>query len=116
MANRQIRNASLQVFQYLVNKLETEIPPEELERTSLVYKLFGLIPDTLDLGKLFLDLYTEQIVGFFDPATDSLYVVAGADALEVRLIVAHELVHALQAQYGLRFEYVGICALAGGNP
>ncbi len=88
-----------QVYEYLVHKLETELPPEELARTSLAYKLFGLIPDTLDLGKLFLDLYTEQIVGFYDPTTDSLYVVAGASQLEVRLIIAHELVHALQAQY-----------------
>ena len=88
-----------QVYEYLVHKLETELPPEELERTSLAYKLFGLIPDTLDLGQLFLDLYTEQIVGFYDPVTDSLYVVFGAAQLEVRLIVAHELVHALQAQY-----------------
>jgi hypothetical protein len=88
-----------EVYDYLVHKLETELPPEELERLSLAYRLFGLIPDTLDLGKLFLDLYTEQIVGFYDPITDSLYVVAGAADLEVRLIVAHELVHALQAQY-----------------
>jgi hypothetical protein len=88
-----------QVFEYLTKKIETELPPEELERVSLAYRLFGLIHDTLDLEKLFLDLYTEQIVGFYDPLTDSLYVVAGADELEVRLIVAHELVHALQAQY-----------------
>ncbi len=88
-----------QVYEYLIHKLETELPPEELARTSLAYKLFGLIPDTLDMQKLFLDLYTEQIAGFYDPITDSLYVVAGAAQLEVRLIVAHELVHALQAQY-----------------
>lgn len=88
-----------EVYDYLVHKLEVELPPDELERLTLAYRLFGLIPDTLDLGKLFLDLYTEQIVGFYDPITDSLYVVAGAADLEVRLIVAHELVHALQAQY-----------------
>ena len=88
-----------QVHEYLIHKLEVELPPEELERTTLAYRLFGLIPDTLDLGKLFLDLYTEQIVGFYDPLTDSLYVVGSAAEFEVRLIVAHELVHALQAQY-----------------
>ncbi len=88
-----------EVYEYLVHKLATELPPEELARTSLAYKLFGLIPDTLDLRKLFLDLYTEQIVGFYDPITDSLYVVAGSSQLEVRYVVAHELVHALQAQY-----------------
>ncbi len=90
---------SAQVYRYLLDKLETELPPEEIERTSLAYRLFGLIPDSLDLVKLMLDLYTEQIVGFYDPLTDSLFVVSGADEFQVRLIVAHELVHALQAQY-----------------
>jgi hypothetical protein len=90
---------SADVRQYLLDKLETELPPDEIERTSLAYQLFGLIPDSLDLAQLILDLYTEQIVGFYDPITDSLFVVSGADELQVRLIVAHELVHALQAQY-----------------
>ena len=88
-----------EVHEYLIHKLETELPPEEIERTSLAYRMLGLIPDTLDLGRLLLDLYTEQIVGFYDPVTDSLYVVDGAEQFEVRVIVAHELVHALQAQY-----------------
>ena len=90
---------SAEVRQYLLDKLETELPPDEIERTSLAYQLFGLIPDSLDLVQLILDLYTEQIVGFYDPVSDSLFVVSGADELQVRLIVAHELVHALQAQY-----------------
>jgi hypothetical protein len=90
---------SAEVYQYLLDKLATELPPDEIERTSLAYRLFGLIPDSLDLVQLILDLYTEQIVGFYDPVTDSLFVVSGADELQVRLIVAHELVHALQAQY-----------------
>ncbi len=88
-----------EVHQFLIEKLESELPPDEIERTMLAYRIFGLIPETLDLGKLLLDLYTEQIVGFYDPGTDSLYVVSGADEFQVRLIVAHELAHALQAQY-----------------
>lgn len=88
-----------EVHAYLLQKIANELPPEELERTTIAYRLLGLIPDTLDLGALLLDLYTEQIVGFYDPLTDSLYVVEGTDPLQARIIVAHELVHALQAQY-----------------
>ena len=88
-----------EVHEYLIHKLETELPPEEIERTSMAYRLLGLIPPDLDLGKLLLELYSEQIVGFYDPGTDSLYVVEGAERFEVRFTVAHELVHALQAQY-----------------
>lgn len=88
-----------EVYDYLLDKIANELPPDEIERVSLAYRLFGLIPDTLDLERLLLDLYTEQIVGFYDPLTDSLYVVEGADQFQIRLVVAHELIHALQAQY-----------------
>ena len=46
-----------------------------------------------------LDLYTEQIVGFYDPATKMLYVVDGAKPDQLGFVIEHELVHALQDQY-----------------
>ena len=88
-----------QVDAYIAAKIETELPPEEIERQTLAYRLFGLIPDTLDLGVLLLELYAEQVVGYFDPDSAMLYVVDGADPVIMRFTVAHELVHALQDQY-----------------
>jgi hypothetical protein len=63
------------------------------------YRLFGLLPDTLDLERLLLDLYGEQVAGYYDPETSTLYGVEGGDRTQLRLILAHELVHALQHQY-----------------
>ena len=57
------------------------------------------MPEDFDLRSLMLDLYTEQIVGFYDPATKVLYVIDGAKPEEVGFVVEHELVHALQDQY-----------------
>lgn len=88
-----------QVRSYLINKMNTELPAEELEGLTIAYRLFGLIPDTLDLRDLFLDLYTEQVVGYYDPDSTTLYVVEGTDPTQIRLVLAHELVHALQGQY-----------------
>ena len=88
-----------EVFDYLERKIATEFPPEEMERITTAYRLFRLLPPELDLEQLLIELLSEQVVGFYDPQTDTLYVVAGAEQLELRLIVAHELVHALQAQY-----------------
>ena len=88
-----------EVFDYLERKIATEFPPEEMERISTAYRLFRMLPPELDLEQLLIELLSEQVVGFYDPQTDTLYVVAGAEQLELRLIVAHELVHALQAQY-----------------
>ncbi len=90
-----------QVTAYLVAKLDEEYGGGEFERAAAAYRLFGLIPDTLDLRALLLSLYTEQIVGFYDPDSTTLYVVQGSLPTNVRLTLAHELVHALQGQYVL---------------
>lgn len=88
-----------QLQQYLVAKLYDEYPPEEFELLSAAYKLFRLVPDTLDLRALLLELYTEQVAGYYDPDSSTLYVVEGAVPEGIRLTLAHELVHALQDQY-----------------
>jgi hypothetical protein len=88
-----------QVAAYMARKLDDELPPEKLEGMGAAYRLFGLLPDTLDLRQLLLSLYTEQVVGYYDPDSATLYVVEGVDPMLVRLTLAHELVHALQGQY-----------------
>lgn len=88
-----------QVRTYLVHKLDADLPPEELQGVTLAYRLFGLIADTLDLRELLLALYTEQVVGYYDPDSSMLYVVEGTDPAQLRLVLAHELVHGLQGQH-----------------
>lgn len=88
-----------QVRQYLIRKLEDEYGPGEFEKVELAYRLFGLLPDTLDLRQLLLSLYTEQVVGYYDPDSSALYMVRGASPENIRLTLMHELVHALQGQY-----------------
>lgn len=88
-----------QVRHYLDAKIAAELPPDEVERLTVAYRMFGLIPDTLDLSELLLELYAEQVAGFYDPDSTVLYVVEGSDPAMVRLTIAHELVHALQDQY-----------------
>jgi hypothetical protein len=88
-----------EVRKYLIDKLGKEYPPARQEGIEAVYRLLGLIPDTLDLKALLLDLLTEQVAGFYDPEARTLYGVEGADAAQLRLVFAHELVHALQDQY-----------------
>jgi hypothetical protein len=88
-----------QVRAYLIRKLDQELPPAKLQGLETTYRLFGLLPDTLQLRSLLLDLYTEQVAGFYDPDSATLFGVAGADPTQLRLVLAHELVHALQGQY-----------------
>lgn len=88
-----------EVRSYLLVKLEEELPAERLEGLVTAYRLMGLIPDTLDIGKLFVDLYTEQVAGFYEPDSAMLFAVEGSDMATLRMTLAHELVHSLQHQY-----------------
>lgn len=88
-----------QVRAYILGKLDQELPPEKARGLQATYRLLGLLPDSLDLRALMLELFTEQVVGYYEPDSSMLFVVAKPDPQMLRLTVAHELVHALQHQY-----------------
>jgi hypothetical protein len=88
-----------QVRDYLIRKLDEELPTPKMQGLQTAYRLFGMLPDTLRLRTLLLDLYTEQVAGYYDPDSATLFGVAGADPTQLRLVLAHEMVHALQGQY-----------------
>ncbi len=101
----------------LVRELHAEYSSEELAKLSRVYAAFGLVPAGTDLERAYLDLYSQQIAGFYDPIGGRMVLVEGAvptDFLTAtlgailrrdfagELVLAHELTHALQDQhYGL---------------
>ena len=93
------RRSKEQVHQYLIKQFEDERSQSDLAAQQILLRRLGLVPEDFDLRALMLDLYTEQIAGFYDPATKVLYVVDGAKPEEVGFLVEHELVHALQDQY-----------------
>ena len=88
-----------QVRAYLVGKLDEELTPPRLHGLEEAYRLFGLLPDTLRLRSLLLDIYTEQVAGYYDPDSTTFFGVEGSDRTQLRLVLAHEMVHALQGQY-----------------
>ncbi len=88
-----------QVRAYLIGKLDEELTPSRLHGLEEAYRLFGLLPDTLPLRSLLLDIYTEQVAGYYDPDSTTFFGVAGSDRSQLRLVLAHEMVHALQGQY-----------------
>lgn len=84
---------------YVEARLAEELPPEELEGIRQTYVALGLIPDTLNIKALLLDLYQEQVAGYYDPGTDKFYLIEGTPVGMLRPVLAHELVHALQDQH-----------------
>ena len=93
------RRSKDDVRNFLTKKFNESMPASEISGIERTYRRFGLISDTLQLRPFMLELLTEQVVGYYDPATKVLYVVDGADPTMVGVTVTHELVHALQDQY-----------------
>jgi hypothetical protein len=88
------------VREYVVHKFDEDLPPAELAGATAAYKLFGLIPDSLDLRRTMIDLLTEQVAGYYDPDSGALFIPTDVDdPFRIRLVVSHELIHALQDQY-----------------
>lgn len=88
-----------QIHDYVVHKFDDDLPPAELAGLEAGYKLFGLLPDSLDLRRTAIDLYSEQIAGYYDPDSTALFLRAGSDLYRIRITASHELIHALQDQY-----------------
>jgi len=92
-----------------------ELPPAKLKPLEKSLKLFGLIPETMDLSKYYPELLTSQVGGFYDPRKKYLVIVQNeggvlgkdaqnkygkevAERLEETVMV-HEICHAIQDQH-----------------
>ena len=88
-----------QLRRYLVAKLEEPEQERRTQQSETVYHLLGLLPDSIRLKAVLLDVLTEQVAGFYDPDSAMLFGVAGQDESRTLQTLAHEMVHALQGQY-----------------
>lgn len=80
-----------------------EIDPDELAVDSRLLKLMGLLDPSDDLEQMLIDLYGEQVAGFYDGETKEMVVGGEASELTpyIKSVVVHELVHALTDQHFL---------------
>lgn len=89
-----------QIRSYVLHKLDEDLPPAEFASYEAAYKHLGLIPDSMDLHKLLVNVLTEQVAGYYDPDSGALFIPTDADTATLRTtVISHELVHALQDQY-----------------
>ncbi len=72
---------------------------EDLPADEALFKLLGLIDAETDLLQLYLDLYGEQVAGYYDGENGELVVPIGDSFSELqKATLVHELVHALTDQ------------------
>jgi len=90
-----------QLRENLETEIDAEQTPEEMAVSEELLKLLGLIPEDSSLRDITLDLLAGQVVGYYSPDRDELFVVSKTGqtvgALE-RATYAHEFTHQLQDQ------------------
>jgi hypothetical protein len=111
--------ASLKRF--VLEDLETDQTPEELEGEALALVAFGLWPRERDYRETLSRVYSEEIAAFYDPRTKTMHLIregesapkpapggllgllvgrkSGFDKEEAKTVIAHELTHALADQH-----------------
>ncbi len=82
---------------YLTKHMKDE-DVKRLQRSELVLKKFGLLPQDFDLEKLLVSLLREQVAGYYDPKTKTVNLLDWVPIEEQEPVMAHELTHALQDQ------------------
>jgi len=92
-----------QMSQYLIASLRADYSPREIHAQEAMLKAFGLVAPDFDLEKFLITFYTEQAAGVYDPRRKTMLIAAWVDQDTQKVVLAHELTHALQDQsYDLR--------------
>jgi hypothetical protein len=91
-----------EAFTERVNQqLTTELDREQVAGQDAMFTLLGMLDPDVDLEQLLIDLYTEQVAGFYDPDAKEMVVPVSIDGITPlqEITIAHELVHALTDQH-----------------
>lgn len=83
----------------VINDFFKDYTDEDAREDGKVLSTLGLLEPGFDLHQFYLDLYSEQIAGYYDQETKEMYVIAGETfgGME-RMTYAHEFTHVLQDQ------------------
>jgi hypothetical protein len=88
-----------QIRQFLDERIQEEIKPEELRAQELALKKLGFVPQDFDLKKMMVDLLTEQAAAFYDFRKKKLFVLDSAAPAMQQIALVHEIAHALADQH-----------------
>ncbi len=81
--------------QYLIEQLK-DSDDEDLKNELALYYILGFTPKDFDLRQFYVDMYTEQITGFYDQKTNQMHLIENESSYDNALTLAHEYTHFLQ--------------------
>ena len=87
------------VEKYLTDKFNDDEDAKRMQRGEIVLKKFGLLDRDFNLKPFMLSLLKEQIAGYYDSKTKTVYMLDWIDPDTQKPVLVHELTHALQDQH-----------------
>jgi len=85
--------------EHFKKRLERLWPPLEVRLDERVYMQLGLLPEGTELLKGLLELLEEQAWGYYDPQSDTFFILDRVPPASAPILIAHELTHALDDQH-----------------
>src|SRR3989442_1206234 len=84
---------------YVIKQMNEEKNPAERYADARSAEAFGLLPKGFDLDAFMVNVLTEQVEGLYDPKTQEFYIAEWSPPADQRMVMAHELTHALEDQH-----------------
>ena len=84
---------------YVLKHMKEDKSQDERYAAERAAIAFGLVPRGFQMEPFMVDLLTEQIAGLYDPDDREFYIADWVPLEEQRMVMAHELTHALQDQH-----------------
>jgi len=84
---------------HLIQEMDEDKNTAERYAGARSAEAFGLLPKGFDLDSFLVDLLTEQVAGLYDPKAHEFYVADWIPIDDQRMVMAHELTHALEDQH-----------------
>ena len=84
---------------YVVRRMREDREPDKRYADQKALEKFGLIPKNFPLDAFLVDLLTEQVAGLYDPKAHEFFIADWIPSSEQRIVMAHELTHALHDQH-----------------
>jgi len=84
---------------YVIRQMDEDKDAGQRYADAKSAEAFGLLPKNFDLDSFMVELLTEQIAGLYDPKAHEFYIANWIPLNDQRMVMAHELTHALQDQH-----------------
>ncbi len=96
--NRELLTSS-QLKENVINEFFADYTAQDAQRDETTLAAFGLLAPNFDLRQFYIKLYSEQVAGYYDDKTKTMYVISNESfGGPEKMTYSHEFTHTLQDQ------------------